>query len=126
MDPSLRSFSQGQQSCSEIRINVLLGTCAELYRSLVDFLSKIRDFNEFEQQAKTILPNIKYKTVTRIHRILKGLGKSENTPDALGKLFLKGRFGVKSFIPMLDALEVNLRRATTYSDTAESFSFLLI
>ena len=38
---------------------LLLSTCAELYTSLVDFLSEIRD-EKFDQQARAILPNINY------------------------------------------------------------------
>ena len=44
-----------------------LNTYAELYSSLVDFLSKIRDkFDKFDQQARATLPNISY----RIHQIV--------------------------------------------------------
>ena len=40
---------------------LLLSTCAELYTSLVDFLSEVRDeFDKFDQQARAILPNINY------------------------------------------------------------------
>ena len=96
---------------------LLLSTSAELYSSLVDFLSEIRDeFDEFDQQAKATLPNINYKAVTRRQR---------NAPDALSELSSKQRFKINSFIPMLDALEANLRRrANVYSDIAEMFLFL--
>ena len=54
---------------------------------------------------------------------MKGHGNSGNAPDALGKFSLK--FRVKSFIPMLDALKVNLiGRAIVYSDIAKFFLFL--
>ena len=96
---------------------LLLSTCAELYSSLVDFLNEIRDeFDEFDQQAKATLPNINYRAVTRRQR---------NAPDALSELSSKERFKINSFIPMLDALEANLRRrANVYSDIAEMFLFL--
>ena len=43
---------------------ILLDICAELYSSLVNFLSKIReDFNVFGLEAKAILPNINYRAV---------------------------------------------------------------
>ena len=95
---------------------LLLSTCAELYSSLVDFLSEIRDeFDEFDQQAKATLPNINYRAVTRRQR---------NAPDALSELSSKKRFKINSFIPMLDTLEANLRRrANKYSDIAETFLF---
>ena len=93
---------------------LLLSTCAELYSSLVDFLSEIRD--EFDQQAKATLPNINYRAVT---------SRQKNAPDALSELSSKERFKINSFIPMLDALEANLRRrANVYSDIAEMFLFL--
>ncbi|XP_077970538.1 uncharacterized protein LOC144425104 [Styela clava] len=92
---------------------LVLSTCAELYGSLVDFLSKIRD--EFDQQAKATLPNINYKAVTRRQR---------NAPDALRELSSKEWFEINFFIPLLDALESNLRRrANVYSDIAEMFLF---
>ena len=96
---------------------LLLSTCAELYSSLVDFLSKIRDeFDKFDQQAKATLLNINYRAVTRRQR---------NAPDALSELPSKKRFKINSFIPMLDTLEANLRRrANVYSDIAEMFLFL--
>ena len=92
---------------------LLLSTCAELYSSLADFLSEIRD--EFDQQAKVTLPNINYRAVTRRQR---------NTPDALSELSSKERFKINFFIRILDALEANLRRANVYSDIAEMFLFL--
>ena len=95
---------------------LLLSTCAELYSSLVDFLSKIRDeFDEFDQQAKATLPNINNRAVTR---------RQKNAPDALSELSSKETFKINSFIPMLDALEANLRRANVYSDIVEMFLFL--
>ena len=96
---------------------MLLSTCAELYSSLVDFLSEIREeFDEFGQQAKATLPNINYRAVTTRQR---------NAPDASSELSSKERFKINSFIPMLDALEANLRRrANVYSDIAEMFLFL--
>ena len=51
---------------------LLLGTCAELYSSLVDSLSEIRD--EFDQQANASLANMNYRAVTR---------RQGNAPDAL-------------------------------------------
>ena len=54
---------------------LLLSTCAELYSSLVDFLSEIRD--EFDQQAKATLSNINYRAVTR---------RQKNAPDASSEL----------------------------------------
>ena len=63
---------------------LLLSTCAELYTSLVDFLSEIRDeFDEFDQQTKATLPNINYRAVTRRQR---------NAPDVLSELSSKERF----------------------------------
>ena len=79
---------------------MLLSTCAELYSSLVDFLSEIRDeFDEFDQQAKATLPNINYRALTMRQR---------NVPDALSELSSKEKFKINSFITMLDALEASL------------------
>ena len=96
---------------------LLLSTCAELYSSLVDFLSEMRDeIDEFDKQAKATLPNINHRAVTRRQR---------NAPDALSELSSKEKFKINSFIPFLDALEANLRRrANVFSDIAEMFLFL--
>ena len=81
---------------------LLLSTCDELYSSHVDFISEIRfDFDKFDQQAKATLPNINCRAVTR---------RQKNAPDALSELSSKDRFRMNSFIPILDALEANLRR----------------
>ena len=115
MDKSARSFHRVSKALQKSEL--LLSTCAELYSSLVDFLSKIRDeFDKFDQQAKATLPNKNYRAVARRQR---------NAPGALSELSSKDRFRINSFIPMLDALEVNLkRRATVYSNIAEMFLFL--
>ena len=42
----------------------------------------------------------------------------------LSGLSSKNRFRINFFIPMLDALEANLRRAIVYHDIAEMFLFL--
>ena len=41
-----------------LKSKLSLSTSAELYSSLVDFLSEIR--NEFDKQARATLPNINY------------------------------------------------------------------
>ena len=47
--------------------DLLLSTCANVYTSLQDIVQEIReDFDELEQQAKTTLPNVDYRTVRRI------------------------------------------------------------
>ena len=84
-----------------------------MYSSLVDFRSEIRD--KFNQQAKATLPNINYRAITR---------KQRNAPGLFSELSSKDRFRMNSFIPMLDALETNVRRALVYSGIAEMFLFL--
>ncbi|XP_013780077.1 uncharacterized protein LOC106464480 [Limulus polyphemus] len=85
------------------------------------------DFDELEQQAKATLPNVNYRTVTRRQRVRKQQGNDENAPgpDVLDELSSRDKFRIKSFIPILDVLDANLRRrATVYSDVAQMFSFL--
>ncbi|XP_013793798.1 uncharacterized protein LOC106477819 [Limulus polyphemus] len=68
---------------------LLLSTCECLYSSLQNFLSKVReDFDELEQQAKAILPNVNYRTVTRRQRVRKRQGNNGNAPgpDALDEI----------------------------------------
>ena len=61
------------------------------------------------------MPNINFTAVTRRQR---------NASDGLSELFSKDRFKINSFIPVLDALEANLRRAMVFSDIADMFLFL--
>ena len=117
MDKSARSFHRVSKALQKSEL--LLSTCAELYSSLVDFLSKIRDeFDKFDQQAKATLPNENYRAVARRQR---------NAPGALSELSSKDRFRINFFIPMLDALEANLKRRATCTVTLQKCSsFLLI
>lgn len=103
-----------------------MSTCASLYSSLSEFLSKIRDdFEEIEEQAKATLPNVDYRTVLRRQRRRKRQENDGDAPDALDGLSPKDKFRIKSFIPILDTLDTNLRkRSTVYRDVSETFSFL--
>ena len=50
---------------------------------------------------------------------------SASGPDALDELSSRDKFRIKSFIPILDALETNLRRrGAVYNNIAKMFSFL--
>ncbi|XP_013783624.1 uncharacterized protein LOC106467793 [Limulus polyphemus] len=122
----LRNFHKVSKAIQKSEL--LLSSCACLYSSLQDFLSKIReDFDELEQQAKATLPNVNYRTVIRRQRVRKRHGNDGNVPgpDALDELSSSDKFRIKSFIPILDALDANLRKRTgVYSDVAQMFSFL--
>jgi len=108
--------------------DLLLSTCANLNSSLPDIVQEIReDFDELEQQAKTTLPNVDYRTVRRIKRKRNRQGNdaSASGQDALDELSSTDKFRIKSFIPILDALETNLRRrGAVYNNIAKMFSFL--
>ena len=109
--------------------NLLLSTCANLYGSLQDILYTIReDFDKFEEQAKITLPNVDYKRAKRIRKtcINRGNYESASGPDALDDLSSRDKFRIKTFIPILDKLEADLRtKATVYNDFAKMFSFLI-
>jgi len=73
------------------------------------------------------LPNVDYRTVRRIKikRNRQGNDGSASGPDALDELSSRDKFRIKSFIPILDALETNLRRrGAVYNNIAKMFSFL--
>ena len=105
-----------------------MSTCANLYTSLQDIVQEIReDFDELEQQAKTTFPNVNYRTVRRIKikRNRQGNDGSASGPDALDELSSRDKFRIKSFIPILNALETNLRRrGAVFNNIAKMFSFL--
>ncbi|GIY61062.1 uncharacterized protein CDAR_311531 [Caerostris darwini] len=88
----LRHFSKANKILQSP--NILLSSCADWYRSLLDILRGIReDFDAFEQQAKNTLPNTEYRTTIRIIRS-KSQGNYENSsdPDALEELSSRDKF----------------------------------
>ncbi|XP_075215273.1 protein FAM200B-like [Lycorma delicatula] len=98
--------------------NISLSGCADWHRSLFDILR--------EQQAKNMLPNTEYRTARRIIRSKRQRNyENSSDPDALDELSSRDKFRIKSFIPILDALESNLgRRASVYDNVVKIFSFL--
>ncbi|GIY37553.1 uncharacterized protein CEXT_14911 [Caerostris extrusa] len=94
--------------------NILLSSCANWYRSLLDILRGIReDFDVLEQQAKNTLPHTEYRTTRKIIRSKRqGNYKNSSDSDALDEHSSRDKFRIKSFISILDALESNLGRAS--------------
>ncbi|GIY04689.1 zinc finger MYM-type protein 1 [Caerostris extrusa] len=105
---------------------ILLNICAYWYRSLLDILRGIReDFDALEQQAKNTLPNTEYRTTRRIVRSKRQVNyENSSDPDALDELSSRDKFRIKSFIPILNALESNLGRASVYDDVVKIFFFI--
>lgn len=106
---------------------ILLSTCAKLYASLGSFLHDMREhFDDIEQKSKDKLPGIDYKSVNKRKRKKKIQFNECQPPDADEALLPREKFRLKSFIPVIDALETNLKqRALAYDKIANIFSFLI-
>lgn len=115
----LDEFHKTSQSLQDPRIS--LDVCRKLYASLSDFVKGSRDlFDRFEEQAKNKLPDGDYKKSRNRRR-----HNNDNEDDALDNLEPRDKFRIKSFIPVMDALESNLaQRASVYNDAFKMFSFL--
>ena len=106
---------------------ISLTTCANLYSSLLQFVSSTREiFDEIEEQAKTTLPDVEYRTLQRRRRVRKGQHNDGSATEALDEIPPRDKFRIHSFIPVIDALHSNLdRRAIVYRSVADNFSFLI-
>lgn len=102
-----------------------LSKCAQLLDSLLNFLKDIREqFNSFEIRAKEKLPDVDYRLAEGRRRVRKKQVNDGNERDA--NVSIIDSFRVNTFIPIMDALETNLkRRAEVYENIAKRFSFLV-
>ena len=101
-----------------------LDTCTNLYKSLAQYVSSVRDqFDNCERNAKLRLPDVDYKLVNK--RTITRRRQVNDGDAAEVSLSPKDKFRVSTFIPMVDALITNLaKRAEVYSEVASNFSFL--
>jgi hypothetical protein len=115
----LDEFHKTSQSLQDPQIS--LDICRKLYASLSDFVKSCRDmFDNFEEKAKKKLPDVEYKKSRYRRRHI-----NDNEDDALENLEPRDKFRIKTFIPVMDALESSLaQRASVYNDAAKHFSFL--
>ncbi|CAM1326808.1 Uncharacterised protein r2_g3576 [Pycnogonum litorale] len=121
----LGEFQKTSKALQDAKI--ALSTCSKLYTSLSHFLQETREsFDELELKAKETLPSTDYKCVnqrTRIRKKQVNDGDAQNIDETLAP---RDKFRVKSFIPMIDVLESNLKkRAVIYENIANKFDFLV-
>lgn len=77
-------------------------------------------FDHFEKKAKEKLPDVDYKKSRYRRRYI-----NDDEDDALENLEPRDKFRIKTFIPVMDALELNLERgASVYNDAIKKFSFI--
>ena len=77
-------------------------------------------FDHFEEKAKEKLPDVDYKKSRYRRRHI-----NDDEDDALENLEPRDKFRIKTFIPVMDALESSLaQRASVYYDAAKSFHSL--
>jgi hypothetical protein len=103
---------------------IALSTCSNLFESLEKYLEEVRNkFDYYETKAKEKLPEVDYRSrlkrkITRKRQVDEG-----NAPDT--QLSDRDTFRVSAFLPVIDALSLNLReRATIYKKIAGQFGFL--
>ena len=104
-----------------------LDTCGKLYASLGLFLHDMREkFDTIELKSKDKLPGIDYKSATKRKPKKKRQFDESQSADDDELLLPRDKFRMKSFIPIIDALETNLKkRAVAYEEIANTFSFLI-
>ena len=95
----LDEFHKTIQSLQDPQIS--LDVCRKLYASLSDFVKFSRDvFDHFEEKAKVKLPDVDYKKSRYRKRHI-----NDYEDDALENLEPRDKFRIKTFIPVMDALE---------------------
>ena len=121
----LKHFHHTSKALQDPKLS--LGTCSKLYASLDNVLVEIRDnFDEIELKAKERLPDVDYKIVTKRRRRKKVMFGDGDMPNADDTLLPREKFRVTSFVPIIEALQVNLqKRAETYHEVADAFDFLI-
>ena len=121
----LKQFYHTSKALQEPKLS--LDTCSKLFASLDNLLVKIRDsFDEIELKAKERLPYVDHKVATKMRQIKKVRFDDGDTPYADDTLLPLDKFRVTSFVPIVDALQVNLqKRAEAYHEVAEAFDFLI-
>ena len=107
--------------------HITLNTCANLYNSLAKFVQGTREqFSDIEKSAKEKLPDVEYMTGQRRNRVHKKQANDGAAANAEENMSPSDQFRVKTFFPIIDALNSNLaRRGTVYSYAADRFSFLV-
>ena len=98
----LDEFHKTSQSLQDRQIS--LDVCRKLYASLSNFVKVSRDmFDHFEEKAKEKLPDVDYKKSRYRRRHF-----NDDEDDALENLEPRDKFRIKTFIPVMDALESSL------------------
>ena len=123
--PVLEEFHKTSKALQDPKI--ALSTCSDLYRSLSNYVKDMREkFDKIEQDAKSQLPGIDYRSTKKRKRTRKKPADDDDIMDAVDELGPREKFRVSTFIVIIDALEKNLReRAAVYKYFADKFSFLV-
>jgi hypothetical protein len=80
-----------------------------------------KTFDDTEHKAKEKLPNVDYKSANTLKIRRKRNAGDGDAPNADGTLSSRDKFRVKSFIPIMDALETSLkRRSIIYENFANN------
>lgn len=103
---------------------IALNTCVDLYQSLSTYVDEVRDkFDYFESKATILLPNVQYRKINARKSVRPRQANDGNAANI--QLEAKDEFRIKTFLPVVDALSIHLkRRADVYSNVAKKFSFL--
>ncbi|KAI6659458.1 hypothetical protein LOD99_10774 [Oopsacas minuta] len=98
------------------------GHMLKLYASLDNVLVEIRDnLDEIELKAKEKLSDIDYKIVSKWRRRKTVMFGDGDMPNAGDTLLPREKFGITSFVPIIEALQVNLQKRTeAYHEVADA------
>ena len=102
-----------------------LSTCANLYMSLSNCVSLLRDdFDKIEEEAKIFLPQSEYKANTTRAKRRKIQPNDGNAAEV--KLSPRENFRINTFLAIIDKLDQNLRiRGEIYTKVSRTFDFLI-
>ena len=78
-------------------------------------------FDNFEEKAKKKLPDVEYKKSRQRRRHI-----NDNEDDALENLEPRDKFRIKTFIPVMDALESSLAQGLIKSKSGPGRGQLLL
>ena len=119
----LSEFHKVSKSLQDPEIS--LAVCATLYSSVSAFIDSLKkDFGNIENEAKSHVPNVDYGSTSKRAR-KRHFDELSDPAEPEEQLYPQDTFQLKSFNPILEALESNIsKRAEVYTFIAQTFSFL--
>jgi hypothetical protein len=78
----------------------------------------LQSFDEIELKVKGNLPDIDYKCVNEMKRVMNKQVSDGDAPNVDERLSPRNKLQVKSFIPIMDVLVINLKKTVIINNSA--------